>query len=757
MRYIYTIICLFAAVLAYGRSVTFVTKESTPISDVKCIGYSASEDSIASWVSNSKGVIEIKTDGVNYIVASHPEYSDKIIFIKTLTEENTAISMSPNVKLQELVVTPSDIEEFDTHTSYRISQADMGRYATVYESLNEIPNMTVLTNGGVFYQGDSNIKILIDGVEASEQEIKSLSKEDISKVDVYKTPPLRFLVQGISAVVDIRLKSKIHGGNVSFDINQAFQSLRGDNSASLYYNYKQSRFNLLYKNQNRHYHKYRQSEVLDYEFDGVHYNKTKEGLDSKNHLDDNTVNLSYQINQPSNFLYNIKAGISLNRNGGTSLQNVTAGSDSFTATNHLYSGYTKYNVGNYFEKNLGERVGNLLANINFQHFSTHYNSAYNEMSDSPLALNDSHSEYSTQLNGVFSEIQYELPAVRLGNFTISAWESYKKSKYVDSTYPFYQTTNSLGGSVQWMGMFKRIRWYLSIGCGWNHVSSTDLIKSYNLCDPIPLALLSWYPSKNVRFDFMYSYNATLPSIAQLSETDQWIDTRLVYHGNSTLKPYQSHTATIKFVWNCKYINFAMSNSFESSPDRICDMYTTTDKYMLQTMVNLASYRMWSSQIDLTIKPLGNNKLLFWNRVVFADLKGKNSDYSWTGSRYQWMSDLSLNLSHWTFDIFYQYPGKIVDGQLKYPRAQFWSATVLYRPNTNLSVGLTCFMPFGKGFKEGSYTVNQAPVYTNTETKIMDYNNLVAIRFSYNFSFGRNRNYASPQFDNGDNDSGILRK
>ena len=83
MRYIYTIICLFAAVLAYGRSVTFVTKESTPLSDVKCIGYSASEDSIASWVSNSKGVIEIKTDGVNYIVASHPEYSDKIIFIKS--------------------------------------------------------------------------------------------------------------------------------------------------------------------------------------------------------------------------------------------------------------------------------------------------------------------------------------------------------------------------------------------------------------------------------------------------------------------------------------------------------------------------------------------------------------------------------------------------------------------------------------------------------------------------------------------------
>lgn len=74
----------------------------------------------------------------------------------------------------------------------------MGRYTNVLQSLNVIPNLTVLSNGGVFFEGNQDVKILIDGVDATLQEVQTLSKEDIAKVDVYRTPPLRFMVQGIS-------------------------------------------------------------------------------------------------------------------------------------------------------------------------------------------------------------------------------------------------------------------------------------------------------------------------------------------------------------------------------------------------------------------------------------------------------------------------------------------------------------------------------------------------------------------------------
>lgn len=756
LRYALLIILLLPFI-GYGKYVTFVTKDKEPIADVHCTGYSAENDSIASWISDKNGIIDIQTKGVDYILASHPDFNDRLIFSDVLNSDKAEVLMTPAVELKELVVTPSDVEEFATHTTYRISQKDMERYPNVLQSLNEIPNMTVLSNGATFFEGDQNIKILIDGVDATIQEVQTLSKEDISKVNVYQTPPLRFLSQGVSAVLDIRLKSKIHGGNGAIDISQAFQSLLGENSAALYYNNRQSRFSLRYDNENKHYRKFRRSEVLDYDFDGVNYKKVKEGLDSKEHYDDNNLNLSYQINKPQNFLYNIKSGVSFNRDGGTSDQKVTTGTQSFMATNFLRTAYTKYIVGNYFEKNLGDNSGTILANVNYQRFSTSYNSAYNELSDYDAAVKNSHSNYKTDLDAVFSEVQYEFPVSKLGFFSLSGIEIYKQSKYRDTSNPFYQKTNTLGASAMWMARKRAVTWYVVLGMNWYYTSSTNLKKSHNLCVPTPMVNINWRASKNIRLSFDYSYSGSVPTIAQLSETAQWLDTRLVYHGNSTLKPYKTHTAGVRFVWNTDYFNFAIRNSFISSPDMICDMYTTTDRYMLQTLVNLSEYREWLSQIDLSIMPLGNNKLVFWNRVILADLKGKNHEYSWSGYRVQWMTSLALNLKHWTVELFYQYPGKVVEGQLERPRAQCWSATVLYRPQTDLSLGLEWFMPFGKGFKESEHTVNSAPVYADTEYKIMDRNNLLSVKLSYNFSFGRNRNRARPQYDNYDSDSGILQK
>lgn len=748
---------LFIAILSYGKYIIFQTADRQPLADVSCVGYSAANDSIASWISDKNGAIDINRPDVNYIVASRHGFSEKMIYSRQLDKENNIITLSAGTNLNEVVVTPSDVEEFVDHTSYRISEKDMARYTTVLQSLNEIPNMTVLTNGSVFFEGNSNIKILLDGVDASLEEIRTLSKEDIAKVDVYQTPPARFLSQGVSAVIDIRLKSKIYGGNVAVDVNQAFQSLMGNNSAALYYNYRQSRFSLLYNNDNKHYRKYRQSEVLDYDFGGVNYNKVKKGRDSKSHLDDNNINLSYQINKPKNFLYNVKAQVDFNRNGEDLLQDVKAAGQSFLATNSFRADYTKYLVGNYFEKNLGDRYGTFLANINYQHHSTFYRSAYDEKSDSEIAVRDSYSKYKTHLNTVVSEIQYALPYNRLGYFSASIWESYKHSKYVDSTNPFFQKTNSLGGSLIWRGWKDKFQWLVSVGTGWNYASSINMSKPYNQWLPNAYVILRWRPSPNVSVSGDYSFRGYDPSIAQLSETNQWLDTRLVYHGNSILQPYKTHSASLHLIWNNRYVNLAWYNRFTSSPGMICDMYTETENYMLQTLVNLSQYREWLTQLDMSLMPLGNNKLVFWTRVILADLKGKNREYSWDGYRYQWMTTLSLNLEHWTAELYYQYPGKVVQGQLERPRAQCWSASVFYRPMTNLSVGVEWFMPFGNGFKESERTVNNAPVHANTELNVMDRNNMVSIKLSYNFNFGRNRNQAGPRYDNYSDDSGILRK
>lgn len=747
-------ITIFASTSLTARVIVFENKDRVPISGVNCIGLSQNMDSIAHFVSDGKGSVGINNQEIVHVLASHSEYNERLITLAALNSDT--ITLTNSINLKEIVVTPADVEEFATHTSYRISQSDFKRYSNVLQSLNVIPNLTVLSNGSVYFEGDQNVKILIDGVEASVQEIQSLSKDDISKIDVYQMPPLRFLAQGVGSVIDIRLKSKLYGGNGSVDISQSFYSLKGDNSAAFYYNYKQSRFSVLYNNTNKHYRKFRQSEVLDYDFDGVRYLKTKEGLDSKSDLDNNSLNLSYQVNKPGNFLYNAKAGIVGNRDGKDLTQKVSSEGLEFLATNNLHTSYTRYNVDNYFEKTL--RNGNsILANVSLKRLFNSYDSQYCEDGGTSDMLKDSHSKYKSDMNIAQAEIQFNTRQLKFGYLYFDAYDTYHHSTYRDMASPFHLENNIAGATAQWIGWKDQFVWYATMGVQWLYSYSSNMNKANNLIIPVPKITILWRPRRSFQLSADYNYSGSDPSIAQLSETDQWLDNRLVYHGNSLLKPYKTHTAGIRAVYNNRYLNLAVRGAFISSPGMICDMYTLTDRYMLQTIVNLDKYRVWSGQLDATIKPLGNNKLTFWNRIIAEDVDGSNKEYSWSGYRFQWMSTIALNLDHWTAELFYQYPGKVIQGQLERPRAQCWSATVLYRPISDLSVGLEWFMPFGKGFKESEHTVNSAPVYADTEVFIKDRANMISLKLSYNFSFGRNRNKSRPRFENYSPETGILSK
>lgn len=661
----------------HGRILKFEDIHHTAIPEVKCIGLSQEMDSIAIYFSNKEGYITLDNDNVTHIHISHDGYNEKLITLAIFDQDTILLDQS--VSLEEVVVTPKDMEEFVTHTSYRIPQADFKRYPNVLQSLNIIPQLTVLSTGSVFFEGNQNIILLIDGVEASIQEISALSKEDISKVDVYQTPPLRFLSQGIASVIDIRLKSKLHGGNGSIELTQALKSLKGNNYAAIFYNYRQSRFSLLFNNENQHYTKIRQSEMLDYIFEENHYLKTKSGLDSNSDLDENGLNASYQVNKPEDFLYNANGGFSVNRNGRKLKQEVSSDGIDFLASNFLHTGFNTYKIGNYIEKHL-PGGSTLLANIKFQHYSTSYESYYNEDGESIESITmHSHSKYKTSMNSILSEIQYEFPTLNFGYLSLSAYETLHNNKYVDTAYPFYLKSNITGASAQWIGWRGKIQWYFTLGVDWFYTASSNMDKKQNLVIPSPVVNISWRPLGILQLSANYSYTGRVPSIAQLSETDQWLDNRLVYHGNATLKPYGIHRTDLRLNFHNKYVDFSVKGAFSSSPGMICDMYTLSNDYMLQTLVNLDRYQNWTSQLDITVKPLGDNRLTFWNRLIAANLNGRNKEYSWDGYRFQWMSQLSMNIDRWTATLFYQYPGKIVEGQLERPRAQCWSATLLYGP------------------------------------------------------------------------------
>ncbi len=754
------VLLLCVVVCSSSRSVVIICMPSgSVVNSGRCILYNAQNDSIGSVSITNDGVVKLPDTGFESFEVNAVGFTSRLISIAQLTSDT--IFVKPQIMLNEVEVTPDKVTDLGNRLSYRIPMSDLGRYTNLYQALNEIPHLTILPTGGAFYEGGSDIQFLLNGVETSVAELQTISKEDISNVDVYRNPPAKFALRGIATVIDVRTKSNLTGGNFGVNVDQAFYPIKGDNSLALYYNYRRSRFSLLYSGSNAHYNEYRLNEYLEYEFDGVTYKKTKEGKDSDSDYDLNNVTLSFQNNKANSYLYNLQIGLGWNRNRDKIYQNVTSNFKEFDAINFLKTDYNKYNIANYFEKQLGEdvRYGTILGNVNYQHFDTRYVSSYQEFSTEYeyQDLVNNYSAYKTRVDGVLAEIQYEFPKNRAGYFSIAAYNSYKRSEYVDNVMPFSQTTSTYGASASWNGKWKSIIWVVRMGVLANYTNTTMLEKSYNTLVPEPIVRLTWWPRQDFILHAEYKYSLDPPSIAQLSETDQWLDTRLVYHGNSLLKPSRNHSVFLQGVFNNSYLNASLRVGYNYSPNMLCSQYVTTDRYMLETIVNLDRYEEILGRLDVNVMPLGNNKLSFWNRVILSRVSGNNMYYSWNGNRFQWMSVLSLNLDKWTVLAYYQYPGQIADGQLIRPRAECWYFLAFFRPIKDLSLGLKLYMPFGKGFRESEHTVKDAPVYSERGVDIRDCVNYVALQLSWNVSFGRNNNRAHPKFGNADNDAGLLRK
>lgn len=255
----------------------------------------------------------------------------------------------------------------------------------------------------------------------------------------------------------------------------------------------------------------------------------------------------------------------------------------------------------------------------------------------------------------------------------------------------------------------------------------------------------------------YGYLFLTPLPSQLSETNQWLDNHLTFHGNPTLKPYGEHSVQMYISYQHKYVNTVLYLGYKSAPRKICSQYYLTDEFILESMENLKKYKNPYLQFQASIYPLGSKKWTLFNRILYGRIIGKGSTYSWNESRFQWNSSMSLRINKWTLSASYQYPGKIAEGQLVRPRSEHWDIGAIYQVNNSLFIGADIRMPFGNGLKESEYSVGTDLISQNTETFVGDWANCINIKLTWNLSFGKNQNRKRPQIDNGDNEKGLLNK
>ena len=224
----------------------------------------------------------------------------------------------------------------------------------------------------------------------------------------------------------------------------------------------------------------------------------------------------------------------------------------------------------------------------------------------------------------------------MGHLSFSVYDGYNYSVYKEPSVRTTQRKNTAGAWAQYYGFFGKFTVLSTLGIENMYMKSS--LSNDKDCEwrPSVRADVYYKPLNNLRLSLGYSFYTAAPSISQLSQTDQWLDTRLVFHGNPDLHTYTSHNLTLGATFDSRYLEFSLSARYTDMPGRICENFQTAPDYMLETLINLDKYRELCGQLDFTVKPLGSTVWEISCRIIAGTMKGASPGYDWTGSRFQLM-------------------------------------------------------------------------------------------------------------------------
>ena len=182
---------------------------------------------VTGGISNPKGEFDI--------IINSGTYDIKIEFIsfKPITIKNRDLQKSTDLgqifieedatKLNEVVIRAekSSVEIKLDKKVYNVGQDMLVKGGTVSDVLDNVPSVSVDTEGNVSLRGSDNIRILIDGrpsyaVNVAEA-LRQLPADAIDKVEVITNPSARYDAEGGSGIINIILKKgKNQGFNGTF-------------------------------------------------------------------------------------------------------------------------------------------------------------------------------------------------------------------------------------------------------------------------------------------------------------------------------------------------------------------------------------------------------------------------------------------------------------------------------------------------------------------------------------------------------------
>ncbi|WKS95295.1 outer membrane beta-barrel protein [Riemerella columbina] len=642
--------------------------------------------------------------------------------------------------LQEVIIKSQRKKQYADHASYTFDKKALELARHSKDLLETLPELLL----DPVTQTIKNIKggktlFLVNGIEASDNQIKSIAPTNVVRVEYFDIPPARY-AQRADTVVNIITRNPELG--YSYGANITTSPLTGFTDGSGYVSYTKGNndFGLEYQLNYRNYDNRQAEETYAYQLNGQQYRTTNH---SKEHFGYTSQNIELRYTRAISGDYTFQAKLKLwpfsyfSDGEGQSLYNIDTYRAEHQNTRNEHEKFNTPTLDLYFSKPLGKK-DELSLNLVGSHYRTQSTRQSHEWDIATNAdiFND-HMLLNAKQTGIIGEVAHT--------------HQFEKGKLssgyrVENTAVNNDLKNLLGAThydvnyfnqyfyTEYSGKWAKLSY--RIGIGLSHIRNKSKETVDNQWTPSPKFVLS-YPIKNnqsLRLTSYYTSNS--PQATALSSNVAQIVPNIVKTGNPYLKSQQLFRNNLIYSFNSKYIDVNFNAFYNRVYHYFSQRYVAspvTGGYAL-TYEN-ADFSEYGASISGSYKPFGNNllNLSLWLNPVSMKLKtqdGQSFQNQFIQNRFSLLSQYKNFKLQYTFLI----PVFSINGAFLSKDENANHLAISYQLNNwQFSTGMYWI---GMPSQYETQTLDTSLVNYTQNTKIFNNKNMLIFGLSYDFSTGK---------------------
>lgn len=666
-------------------------------------------------------------------------------------------TLQPDAKLLDAAtVQESRVKIQSDKTSYSILPSDIKGSRNALDLTTIVPRINYdPVNDKISSADGKSVKILVNGLNANEIELKTIRPEQIARIEHYDIPPARYADFG--SVINIITKVREDGFAAGTNLSTAFNTGFGNEMAYFKYNKGRNQIALDYSLYHRNYRDVEAETSYDYIFGQTRMQRFQTSQNAFGY-DDNYINLIYSNQKESDYALKIKLSPNF----------MTRHSKSDTQIEYLEGSESETRNGNDIQK---ASVFGPTADIYFwKQLKNKQELAINVVGTGFLTSNDySRKEYGTGgsliLDDEMLEKNRKVSLIGEANYSAEFGGGRLNAGYTVETNRLTSTVENSFENVEYTTSFlknylyseysgKKGNFTYKASLGLSNISRETYTQRFNDWIFRPSLILGYNFGKAGIVTFQYRRYSNEPAIAELSNNKVYVTDHIIRQGNPDLRLSTSNELNIDWGIQTKFLDLKLSALLRHTDNPINRYFTRGEEFIVLAAENGISANTYGATYSGTIKPFSNNlfSVRFNGQVLKTDLSSTqagNYSHTYTPLWYQ----LIFQYKNWTAQYQGNIVGKYLSGPYLSTNENQSNINVRYTRN-NLTLFASCYWFMTKS-KYRTVTIPESTVKYSSFNWINDNRSMIVVGFSYNLFKGKKYDEKASKLQNADRDAGIF--